>query len=67
MERIFIGLVVKDRTASSSFYLRNLIMDKVYDSNKMFKDFEGKQVCVKISDLDKAQTPLVTRTVYCPS
>ncbi len=67
MERIFIGLVVKDRTAPNGYYLRNLVMDKVYDSNRMFGDFEGREVIVKVSDMEKAQTPLTTRAVYCPS
>lgn len=57
MERIFVGLVVKDNTVPRGFYLRNLQMDKIYDSQVMLKDFEGKEVIVKISDMEKRPVP----------
>ncbi len=59
MERIFIGKVMKDTTAVSGYYLRNLLTDKVYDSNAMFHEFEGKEVIVKISDLPGKEKPSV--------
>lgn len=52
-ERIFVGLVTKDSTVDRGFYLRNLQMDKIYDSHVMLKDFENKEVIVKISDMEK--------------
>lgn len=53
MERIFVGKVIRDTTSPSGYYLRNLQMDKVYDSKRMLGDFEGKEVVVKIKDLEE--------------
>ncbi len=64
MERIFVGQVIKDNTAPRGFYLRNLQMDKIYDSHTMLKDFEGKEVIVKISDMEKKTSPSL-KLVIC--
>lgn len=53
MQRIFSGKVIKDCTSPTGFYLRNLQMDKIYDSRVMFSEFEGREVIVKISDLEE--------------
>ncbi len=53
MERIFIGKVTRDSTSPHNFYLRNLQMDTIYDSHDLFASFEGKEVIVKISDMEK--------------
>lgn len=55
MERIFIGIVKKDTTSPSGYYLWNRLCDKSYDSNRMFHEFEDKEVIVKISDMEKSQ------------
>lgn len=64
MKRIYYGKVVRDRTAQENFFLRNELMDKIYTSETLFKEWEGKTIMVSISDLDEKKLNIKNGLYY---